>query len=129
MMFEDHVLEAIRNDRYLQYSKSKEKTKFISGLNCPGCNRPTAFISIEKPYRLSCSHTGGSCGWYQTTRDRYSDLWENLEDKFPASIQDPKATAKAYMSMRGFDLIKTEQWFEQGSVLDDGTLGVSPVAA
>ena len=126
MNFDDEVLEAIRKDGQLKYSKSKEKTKHISGLNCPGCNRPTAFISIDQPHRLSCSHTGSSCGWYETTRSRYRELWENLEDKHPATVEDPKATAKAYMSMRGFDLIKTEQWFEQGSVLlDDGSLGVT----
>lgn len=126
MNFDDHVLDAIRKDSQLQYRSNKENNKFISGLMCPDCKRPTVFIGIQKPYRLSCSHTGSSCGYYETTRSRYSELWENLEDKFPASPEDPNATAKAYMSMRGFDLIKTEQWFEQGSVLlDDGSLGVT----
>ncbi len=124
MNFDDQILDAIRNDSALEYKTGNENKRHISGLRCPGCKRKTLFIGLDQPHRLACSHIGSSCGYTEATMSRYKYLWENLQDKFPASNEDPNATAKAYMSMRGFDLIKTERWFEQGSVvLDDGSYG------
>lgn len=124
MNFDDQIIEAIRSDFELDYKTGKESKRHISGLKCPGCKRNTLFIGLDKPHRLACSHIGSSCGYTEATMKRYKHLWENLEDKFPTTHEDPNATAKAYMSMRGFDLIKTERWFEQGQVrLDDGTYG------
>lgn len=116
MNFEAEILEAIRQDSALGYNKSKEGKRHISGLICPQCNQKELFISIEMPYQLKCSRNN-NCGYSETTRERYSHLWENLGDKHPATEADPKATAAAYMSsVRGFPLVEIGSWFEQGTL-------------
>lgn len=114
MNVEDQILDALLNDRALNFKSTKGK--FFSGGICPSCNETELFISVEKPYQLKCSRNN-NCGYTESTRERYSYLWENLGEKYPATDSDPHATAKAYMSMqRGFPLQKIGTWFEQGTL-------------
>lgn len=116
MNVEQEILNAIRNDHALGYKKGSEGKVHISGLTCPECGKPEMFISVEQPYQLKCSRNN-NCGHSESTRQRYSFLWENLGDKHPPTEQDPKATASAYMSdRRGFPLVTIGNWFEQGTV-------------
>jgi hypothetical protein len=113
MNLEQQIVEALLNDARLNF-KSKSGAKALYGGTCPECKEKEVFISLEKPYQLKCNRTN-KCGYSESTKARYSHLWSNLADKFPATDSDPHATAKAYMSMvRGFPLTKTERWFEQG---------------
>lgn len=122
MSIEQQIVEALINDSQLDF-KSKPGAKALYGGKCPDCKEREVFISLEKPFQLKCNRTN-KCGYTESTKARYSHLWANLADKHPATQDNPNATAKAYMSMvRGFPLIKTEQWFEQGAMrLKNGRL-------
>jgi hypothetical protein len=115
MHLEQQIVEAIINDAQLAF-KSNPGARTLSGGRCPLCNEKEVFVSLEKPFQLMCNRTG-KCGYTESTRSRYSHLWSNLADKFPSSQTEPNATAQAYMSMvRGFPLMKTESWYEQGAM-------------
>lgn len=115
MNLEQQIVEALLNDAQLDF-KNKNGAKALYGGRCPECKEKEVFISLERPYQLKCNRTN-KCGYTESTRSRYNHLWSNLADKFPASHEDPNATAKAYMSMvRGFPLMKTESWFIQGAM-------------
>lgn len=115
MNLEQQIVEALLNDAQLNFP-SKPSAKTLYGGTCPDCKWKEVFISLEKPYQLKCNRTN-KCGYQESTKARYSHLWSNLADKFPATNTDPNATAKAYMSMvRGFPLMKTESWYEQGAM-------------
>ncbi|UUA73069.1 toprim domain-containing protein [Cellvibrio sp. QJXJ] len=116
MNLEQQIVEALLNDAQLAFTKTSSSKKLWGG-TCPDCKKKEVFISLEKPYQLKCNRLD-NCGYQQSTRERYSHLLENLSEKYPVTESDPNATAKAYMSMvRGFPLIKTESWFEQGVVI------------
>ena len=115
MNLENQIVEALLNDAQLNF-KNRSGNKTLSGGNCPKCNKKEVFISLEMPYQLKCNRTN-NCGYEESTKVRYNHLWSNLADKFPSTATDPHATAKAYMSMvRGFPLMKTESWYEQGAL-------------
>jgi hypothetical protein len=115
MNVEQQIVEALLADAQLNF-KNKKGTKALYGGRCPECKEHEVFISLEKPYQLKCNRTN-KCGYQESTKVRYNHLWSNLADKFPATKEDPYATAKAYMSMvRGFPLIQTESWYEQGTL-------------
>lgn len=114
MNIEQQILQALENDQALKF-KTLGKRHYTGG-TCPDCGEREVFISVEKPYQLKCSRNN-KCGYAESTRARYSYLWENLADNHPASQEDPHATAKAYMSIvRGFPLNKIGSWFEQGAL-------------
>jgi hypothetical protein len=115
MNLEQQIVEALLADAQLDF-KNKNGAKALYGGRCPECKEKEVFISLEKPYQLKCNRTN-KCGYQESTKVRYNHLWSNLADKFPATKEDPYATAKAYMSMvRGFPLIQTESWYEQGTL-------------
>lgn len=115
MNLEQQLVEALLADAQLNF-KSKPGAKALYGGTCPDCKEKEVFISLDKPYQLKCNRTN-KCGYAESTKARYNHLWSNLADKFPSTKEDPYATAKAYMSMvRGFPLMKTESWFEQGAM-------------
>lgn len=116
MNLEQQIVEALLKDTQLNFKTPKAGAKALYGGKCPDCQETEVFVSLEKPYQLKCNRTN-KCGYTESTKARYSHLWSNLADDFPATDAEPNATAKAYMSMvRGFPLIKTEQWFEQGAM-------------
>lgn len=105
------VLAALENDAEFQF---KSTAKYFQYGRCNVCNRKSLFISKEKPYRIGCSH--GSCSFDETVFNRYSHLFEDIAQRFPATPDNPSASAEAYMSnSRGFPLIKISGWFNQGS--------------
>lgn len=89
-------------------------SKFMSGGVCPSCKKKELFTDAFEPKGVKCSRAS-NCGHYETIRDLYPDLFENLTSKVPATEQDPNATAKAYLNhIRGFDLARMKGWYEQG---------------
>lgn len=116
MNLEQQIVEALLKDTQLNFKTPSSGAKALYGGKCPDCKETEVFVGLEKPYQLKCNRTN-KCGYTESTKARYSHLWSNLADDFPATDEEPNATAKAYMSMvRGFPLIKTEQWFEQGAM-------------
>lgn len=107
------ILAAIRADKTLSF---KESGKHFKHGRCPQCGRKSAFVSVDNPGRISCSHKD-SCGWTETVRERYPHVFTELGQRHPATPNDPNATANAYMShIRGFPLIKIGNWFTQGAL-------------
>ncbi|BFM20480.1 toprim domain-containing protein [Gilvimarinus japonicus] len=105
------VLAALENDAEFQF---KSNTKYFQYGRCNVCNRKSLFISKANPYRIKCSHV--SCGFDETVFSRYGYLFEDIAKKYPATPENPNASADAYMSnSRGFPLIKINGWFNQGS--------------
>lgn len=120
-IYQQDVINALRNDSELNWPRPNATDKLTRG-KCPKCGEKELFISLEKPYQLACSR--GKCHFTQTTRERYADLFENLSEKFPATVENPNAAADAYMSqVRGFPLEKIQGLYKQDQVkIKDGTL-------
>ena len=107
----EDVLRALENDAEFDF---KNSTKYFQYGRCNVCGRKSLFISKQNPYRIKCSHL--SCTFDETVFSRYGHLFEDIAEKYPATPENPNASAQAYMSnSRGFPLVKISDWFHQGS--------------
>lgn len=118
---DQEILNALEADQVLGLRFKSTSDTYRDGV-CPDCGRKSVWISAKKPWMLRCDHEG-SCGYQETIKQRYPELFENFAQRFPSTDKDPKATARGYLSeQRGFPVEKIEDWFEQGFFkLPDGT--------
>lgn len=117
------VVDALEKDLAFKF---KRKGNYFQGGICPDCGKKEAWISAEKPIVVRCNRKN-NCGYEEPVRDIYPDIFENFSERFPATQENPDATARAYIEHdRQFPLVKVGQWFEQGArPLPDG--GFAPV--
>lgn len=81
---------------------------------CPSCGSKELFTHAAAPWVVKCGREN-KCSWSASTRDLYPDSFGKFNERFPATTQDPTATADAYMSfVRGFSPARTKGWYRQG---------------
>lgn len=82
---------------------------------CPSCGAKEVFTHAEGPWVLKCAREN-KCGWSASTRELYPDAFGRFNERFPATTQNPTATADAYMAfVRGFqNLGAIKGWYRQG---------------
>ena len=111
-IYQSEVIDALKNDSDLDFQRINS-TSLQKG-KCPRCGERRLFISLEKPYVLKCNREE-NCQFTEKTHDRYRDLFENLSQRFPKTVDNPNATADAYLQrVRGFDISKLTDWYTQG---------------
>lgn len=81
---------------------------------CPGCNRNSLWIHKKKPRLLRCNREN-NCGFVELVSERYPDLFGNYSERCPATPEDPKRTAREYLTDRGFNPALIANWYQQGS--------------
>lgn len=93
----------------------KEDGNYLRG-RCPSCQKPNQLWTwLNKPGRVQCNRTN-NCGYEETTKELFPELFENLNEKYQPTETNPHATADAYMAMiRGFDPAAIKGWYEQGT--------------
>lgn len=107
-------------ERLIQDFGFKRSTsgKHLTGGRCPECGKKELHTHTERPYSVKCNRIN-HCGFEETIKDLYPDLFEHFTKKYPATDRDPHFTAKQYLSIgRGFDVAKLKGWFEQGMIHD-----------
>jgi len=115
--------------RLQQQFKFKSVTgQFMSGGVCPECNKKELFTDANEPRAVKCNRLN-NCGYYESVRDLFPDLFENLTQKAPPTPEDPLATAKAYLNhVRGLNVDLIKGWFDQGVYVNPkNSLGTATV--
>jgi len=108
----DETLKKLSNDPYLGF---KNRGQYLQQGTCPECGKKELFVKKSDPWRVSCNRTN-KCGYTETTRQLYPELYENYSKRFPASDSNPNATAEAYLTQnRHFPISELIGSFEQGS--------------
>ncbi|BES69745.1 toprim domain-containing protein [Marinobacter nanhaiticus D15-8W] len=112
------IVQALLNDPALQF---KKVGKYLQRGVCPECQKKELFVSAEQPWQLACNRSN-NCGYTESTRTRYPHLFDNYSERFPATPEDPNATARAYLAEnRGFNPGLIAGMYQQASVrLSDG---------
>jgi hypothetical protein len=106
------VVESLEKDLSFKFKRSG---KYLNSGNCPECGKKSVWIEIEKPITVRCNHKN-NCGYEESVRDIYPDIFENFSERFPATPEEPNATARAYIEhVRQFPLLKVGDWFEQAA--------------
>jgi len=110
------VVDRLRSDKDFDF-KSKQPHK-LGGGKCPDCGEPEAYLFTEKPFLIHCPRTkcqsGGST--HIKTLPNYEHFFTNFSENYPATVEDPDATARVYLKYgRGFDGDVVKGLYSQGS--------------
>ena len=101
-------------DRLKREFHFNEHEEHLREGKCPACNRKTLWTWKKTPGMVQCNRTN-ECLWQSTTQELFPHLFENINQKYPATEDNPTRTADIYLSLvRGFDLESIKGWYEQG---------------
>ncbi len=96
----------------------QDKGSWLQQGRCPECAKKELFTHAQHPWILRCGRQN-CCGWEQSVKDLYSDLFDNWSNRFPVRKDCPDAAAEAYLrDARGFDLERIRGWYTQGHYRD-----------
>ncbi len=121
----DDVLKALENDKELRFKKPNDNDHMREGI-CPACGKPELWTKRDQPWVLLCGRKK-RCGDTFHVRDRYKHLFENFTERYPATKDDPNASARSYLQHdRYFDTAMLSGWYSQEQMrLDDGSTAQS----
>lgn len=91
---------------------------------CPDCDKKELYTHAQSPWVIRCGREN-KCGYQETLRDIFPDLFESWGDRFKQTDEAPHAAADAYlMYQRGFgNLVPLRGTFEQ-AYYKDHKLGI-----
>ena len=117
----DRLLINDINDRLAHEYDFKKRGIHVRG-KCPSCGEKEAWTTEDSPWVIFCGRSN-KCGETHTARSLFSDLFENFSERFPSTVEDPSATARAYLTQdRQFDLSVIKDRWQQGALqLIDGS--------
>ncbi|ABC27315.1 conserved hypothetical protein [Hahella chejuensis KCTC 2396] len=108
----NEIAEALASDGQFAFKRVGE---YLQQGKCPNCGKKELFVSMKEPWRVSCNRLK-HCGYSETTREIYPELFNNYSERFPTTEANPNATADAYLAHnRRFPLSEMVGWYEQGS--------------
>ena len=87
------LLEAIQRD----FAFKKTKGSWLQGGKCPQCGKHEVFAAADSPRFVRCGRAD-KCGWEQTTRERYPDIFDVWSKRHRQTEVEPDAAADAYLS-------------------------------
>lgn len=108
-----NIISRLRTD----YKFPPSKGRVVRGGRCPDCNGKELYFYTDNPWVMKCGRED-KCGHEWSTRDLYSDLFDNWSDRHPQTPEDPHAAAKAYLrDERGLNLVKlagcySQEWYQ-----------------
>ncbi|MGB6229491.1 MAG: toprim domain-containing protein [Litorimonas sp.] len=106
------ILEEARK-RLVADFKFKVKGQWLQGGTCPSCAKRELFTHADSPWVVKCGRLN-NCGEERHIRDIYPELFERFNERYTATVENPNATADAYMSFaRGFDVTQIRGWYRQ----------------
>ncbi len=122
MSLHDDVIGALENDHELDFKSINPGNTYIQDGLCPQCGKRKLWTYRDSPWVLLCGALN-QCGTQISVRDRYKDLFENFTERYPATIEDPNASARAYLEYnRGFNPGLIAGWYSQEQmILADGS--------
>lgn len=113
MSLEKDVLDCLLKDTQLDF-KGLKNPKYLQDGICPECHHKdrSLWAYRESPWSLICSRMK-HCGATISVRDRYQDLFESFSDRYPATTEDPNASARAFLEYRGLNTGAMAGWYSQ----------------
>ena len=91
-------------NRLQTHYQFKERGEHLREGVCPDCDKKSLWTWKAKPGMIQCNRIS-KCGFTDTSKNLFPDLFEHLEKQYPKTQENPNATADAYLHLvRGFDL-------------------------
>lgn len=119
----DEILSRLKSDYAM---KTSPDGKFLRYGKCPSCGKKELFAGTETPVTVQCGREN-NCGYQESTRNLYPDLFVSVVKRSPPTPQNPKATADAYLSeVRGLDITRWHNCYDQETYQNFSTRHTSP---
>ncbi|SDS48283.1 Toprim-like [Halopseudomonas litoralis] len=107
----------------VNYSLSKVSGEWIRGGICPSCGKKELYTHAQNPWVLRCGRES-KCGDTFHVKDLFDDLFNDWSERYKATPEQPKATARAYLEYaRGFKEELIGGWYTQ-EYYHDRELGI-----
>lgn len=107
----DDVRARLKSDPRFEF---KQAGKVLRQGRCPECGKKECYVYLDTPFLIRCGRSN-NCGWSESTRKLYPDLFDNFSKRY-ANDPNPNAAADAYMKYnRGFDPEKLRGFYYQAS--------------
>lgn len=113
MNLEKDILDCLLKDTQLDF-KCLKNPKYLQQGICPVCKHKdrTLWVYRDAPWALICSRMN-NCKTIIPVRDRYPELFENFTERYPATTEDPNASARAFLAYRGLNTSTMAGWYSQ----------------
>lgn len=120
MKLEADILKGLQE----KFRFRKTKGDWLQEGLCPDCKKAEVFCSAKDPKIVRCGREE-RCGWEDSVRNLFPDLFEDWSKRFPTSDTNPTASADAYLlHERGLDLQNLRGAYSQ-EVYRDHETGLS----
>lgn len=105
-----------------EYGFRQARAGYLRRGKCPSCQENELWVSEKEPWLVRCGREN-KCGWTASVKELYPDAFGKINERYPASTQDPNATADAYMGfVRGISVAAVAavaaegagRWWRQG---------------
>lgn len=105
-----------------EYGFRPARAGYLRRGKCPSCGDKELWVSEKEPWVVRCGRENKCC-WTASVKELYPDAFGMFNERYPASTQDPNATADAYMGfVRGISLSSVAavaaegagRWWRQG---------------
>lgn len=107
----------------VNYSLSRVSGEWIRGGICPSCGKKELYTHAQNPWVLRCGRES-KCGDTFHVKDLFDDLFNDWSERYKATPEQPKATARAYLEYaRGFKEELIGGWYTQ-EYYHDRELGI-----
>jgi len=111
--------------RLLDEFKFKENGDWLQEGVCTQCGKKELYANAASPWVVRCGRRN-KCGWEAYVKDLYEDLFESWSDRHEATVENPNASADAYLiHARGFDLARLAGSYMQGWFRDSESKATS----
>ena len=111
--------------RLLDEFKFKENGDWLQEGVCTQCGKKELYANAASPWVVRCGRRN-KCGWEAYVKDLYEDLFESWSDRHEATVENPNASAEAYLiHARGFDLARLAGSYVQGWFRDSESKATS----
>lgn len=112
----EKILSRLKAD--FTFPSTGNSARVWRGGKCPDCKGKEVYVYTDKPWVVRCGRES-KCGHEWSTRDLYSDLFDNWSERHPQTSEDPHAAAKAYLrDERGLNIVKLAGQYTQESYFD-----------
>ena len=104
--------------RCLDEFQFKREGKFLRKGKCPKCSKKELFTWADSPWVIKCGRED-KCAYEIHIKELYPEIFEQWTERYPATPENPNATAEAYLSAhRGFDISKIRGCYTQENYFD-----------
>lgn len=108
---EHEILDKLLSDQKLGLI---DKGEFLRYGTCPDCRKKTVWVGKHALWHIRCDRES-KCGYTETIKERYPELFSNWKERYPVTTINPNATAQAYMEYkRGLSQAGFKGLYKQG---------------